>query len=92
MKSDLLTRLEEFCVAQTDAPMASSVTVEKAAIVQMLQPKGATTFPEYASSVFIPYIVLILHNATCLSLVWDRYIEDSREGMAMGKCGKGVCR
>ena len=33
-----------------------------------------------------------LHNAPCLDPVWDRYIENSLEGMAMAKHGKGVCR
>ena len=34
VKTDLLSYLEEFCIAQTEAPMASSVTVQKAAIIQ----------------------------------------------------------
>ena len=76
MKSGLLTYLEEFCIAQTEAPMASSVTVEKAAIVQMLHLKDARNVSAYASNVFIPYIMLKLHNATHLDLVWDRYVED----------------
>ena len=72
--------------------MASSVTVEEAAIVQMLHPKDATNFSEYASHVFVPYIMLKLHIAAHLHLVWDRHVEDSMEVMAMAKFGKGVCR
>ena len=34
--------------------------------------------------------MLKLHNATLLNLVWDRYVEDSLEGMAMEKRRKGV--
>ena len=56
------------------APSTSSVIVDGAAIVQMLKPAAATNFAEYASEIFIPYIILQLHSA---SLVWDRYIEDS---------------
>ena len=73
-------------------PVVLTYTFEKAAIFQMLQPKGARTFSEYSSNVFIPYIMLKLHNATHLDLVWDRYVEDSLEGKAMAKCEKGVCR
>ena len=41
---------------------------------------------------FIPYITSQLHNATCLDLVWDRYVEDSLKGTARAKRGKGVRR
>ena len=61
MKSDLLACLEELFLVQTEAPMASSVTVEKALIVQMLHPKDAKTFSEYASNVLIPYIMPKVH-------------------------------
>ena len=47
-KSYPLTSLEEFCLAQTEAPIARSLNVEKGAIVQMLHPKGTRSFSEYA--------------------------------------------
>ena len=92
MKSDLLACLEELCTTQTEVPMASSVIVDGAAVVQMLHPKEARNFSEYASNVFIPYITSQLHNATRLDLVWDRYVEDSLKGTARAKRGKGVHR
>ena len=92
MKSGPLIYFEEFCIAKTEAPVASSVTVEKAAVVQMLHPKDARTFSKYELNVFILYIMLKLHNATHLDLVWDRYVKDSLEGMAMSKSGRGVYR
>ena len=58
----------------------------------MVHPKDARTFPEYASNVFIPYIMSKLRNATRLDLVRDRYIENLLDGMAMAKRGKGFCR
>ena len=55
--------------------MPSSVIAKKAAIVQMLHPKDARTFPEYVSNVFIPYIMSKLRNATRFDFVWDRCVE-----------------
>ena len=72
--------------------MASSVIVDGAAVVQMLHSKDAINFSEYASNAFIPYITSQLHNATRLDLVWDRYVEDSLNGKARPKRGKGVHR
>ena len=69
------------------APSTSSVIVDGAAIVQLLKPAAAKNFAEYASEIFIPYIILQLHSA---SLVWDRYIEDSLKCTARAKCEKGV--
>ena len=85
MKSDLLTCLKELCTTQTEVPMASSVIVDGAAVVQMLHPKDTINFSEYASNVFIPYITSQLHNAACLDLVSDRYVEDSLKDTARPK-------
>ena len=92
MKNDLLTCLEEFCLAQTEASMASSVTVEKTARVQMLHPKDARIISEHTSNILILYIMLKLHSLTNLDIEWNRYmyIEDSLEGMAMKNFGKRV--
>ena len=92
MKSDLLACLEELCTTQMEAPMASCVIIDGAAIVQMLHPKNSRSFSEYASDVFIPYIMSQFRNATRLDLVWDRYVEDSLKGTARAKRGKGVRR
>ena len=79
-------------MAQAEPPMASSVIVARATIVQMLHSKDARTFSEYASNVFIPYNMSKLHNAMHLDLVQNRYIEDSLKGMAKAKHGKRVHR
>ena len=91
-KSDLLTCLEDLYEPPTETPVASSVIVDGAAIVQMLKPAASKNFAEYASDIFIPYIISQLHNASRLDLVWDRYIEDSLKGTARAKRGKGIRR
>ena len=86
--SDLLICLEDL----SEAPMTSSVILDGALIIQMLKPAYAKSFAEYASQIFIPYILSQLQNASHLDLVWDRYIKDSLKGTARAKCGKGVRR
>ena len=51
-----MTCLEELCTTQTEVPLASSAIVDGAAVVQMLHPKDARNFSQYASNVFISYI------------------------------------
>ena len=91
-KRDLLLCLEDLCETQSEAPIASSIIVDGAAIVQMLKPAGAKNFAEYASQNFVPYITSQLLNTSRLDLVWDRYIEDSLKGTARAKRGKGIRR
>ncbi len=85
-KSDLLICLEDLCETQTEAPVASSVIVDGAAIVQMLKPAAAKNFAVRFSSHTLPL------NCTRLDLVWDRYIKDSLKGTARAKRGKGIRR
>ena len=68
--------------------MATCVIIDGAAIVQMLHPKNSRSFSEYASDVFIPYIMSQFRNATRLDLVWDRYVEDSLKSTSRAKCVK----
>ena len=91
-KSDLLMCLEDLYETQTEAPVASSIIIDGAVIVQMLKPAAAKTFAEYASEIFIPYIFSQLHNASRLDLVWDTYVKDSLKGTARAKRGKGIRR
>lgn len=84
-KSDLLICLKDFSDNHSETPTVSSVSVDGAAIVQMLKPAAVKNFAEYASDIFIPYIASQLCNATRLDLVWDRYIEDSLKGTTRAK-------
>ncbi len=74
--------------------MASSYSVilDGAVIFQMLKPTAIKNFAEYASQIFIPYIFSRFQNASCVDLVWDRYLEDTLKGTTRAKCGKGVRR
>ena len=49
------------------APVTSSVIVDGAVIVQMLKLAAGKNFAEYASEIFIPYIILQLHSEFILS-------------------------
>lgn len=91
-KSDLLSCLEDLSDARSQAPAATTVILDGAAIVQMLKPGAAKNFDKYAEDVFIPYIDTKLRTATRLDLVWDRYIADSLKGTARAKRGQGVRR
>ena len=67
-KSDLLIvlYLEDLSEVQSEAPVTSSVILNGALIIQMLKPAYAKSFAEYASQIFIPYILSQLQNASCL--------------------------
>ena len=91
-KSDLLACLIDQSEYQSDTPVISNVIIDGAVIVQMLKPAVVKNFDEYASQIFIPYILLQLQNATCVDLVWDRYMESTLKSTARAKCGKGIHR
>lgn len=91
-QSDLLTCLEGLSNVQSEAPSVTNIVLDGAAIIQMLKPGTAKTFLEYASQVFIPYILGQLQHASCLDLVWDSYVIDSLKATARAKRGKGVRR
>ena len=92
-KSDLLVCLEDLSETQSEVPVVSTVVLDGGVIVQMLKPATAVKcFAEYASQIFIPYILSQFQNASCVDLVWDRYLEDTLKGTTRAKRGKGVCR
>ena len=79
---------------QSDAPVISTAIIDGAIIVQMLNPTAVKNFDEYASQIFIPYILLQCQNATCVDLYGiDTYMENSTlKSTARVNCGKGMCR
>ena len=91
-KSDLLHCLDEFSATRQDAPAATCVILDGAAIIQMLKPTAVNNFGDYANQIFIPYLKYKLRDATRLDLVWDIYREDSLKSMARLKRGEGVRR
>lgn len=92
LKSDLVTCFEEILDARSEAPTTTSLVLDGAAIVQMLQPSTCKNFREYANDVFIPYVSSRLQFASRLDLVWDVYIADSLKARTRAKRGKGVSR
>ena len=85
IKSDLLACLIDHSECQSDAPVISSIIIDGAVIVQMLKPVAVKNFNEYASQIFIPYILLQFQNASRVDLVWDRYIDNTLKSIARAK-------
>ena len=91
-KSGLLACLKGHSECQSDAPVINSIIIDGAVIVQMLKPAAVKNFDEYASQIFIPYILLQFQNASRVDLVWDRYIDNTLKSTARAKRGKGTRR
>ncbi|KAG7158128.1 hypothetical protein Hamer_G001019, partial [Homarus americanus] len=77
----------------TDAPHVTSIILDEPAVVEMLKPGGSSTFQEYSTAVFIPYIESQLEYRSRLDLVWDCYLK-SGSLKATVRCnrGKGIRR
>ena len=92
-KSDLLRPLEQLVEPKSHPPQVSSVILDGAAVVQMLNPGQSKTFLDYATDVFVPYILSQLQNHSRLDLVWDRYANSgSLKATARANRGKGIRR
>ena len=75
-KSDLLSFVSE----ETDrvAPVSFDVNVlDGAAIVHLLPTNSVSTFDDYATEVFIPYIKKQLDAAKRVDVVLDSYVTSS---------------
>ena len=59
--------------------MSTCIILDGPAIVNMLKPNGVTTFQEYLTQVFIPYVMLQISHADSLDIVWDIYVKNSLE-------------
>ena len=66
--------------------------LDGAAVVHLLPVTGITTFDDYASGVFIPYIMRQLETSMRVDVVWDRYLDNSIKESTREKRGKGVRR
>ena len=77
----------------TESPQEiSAITLDGAAIVQMLKPIGVTTFEQYAQDIFKPYIMSQLNAVDRVDIVWDTYKVDSLKSSTREKRGKGIRR
>ena len=91
-KSDLTDCLETLCTSIGESPLVDIIIVDGAAVINMLKPASATTFKEYATQVFIPYIKSQLSYTTRIDVVWDVYKEWSLKAATREKRGKGQRR
>ena len=94
-KSDLLICLQDQAGENVPSCPTGQITctiLDGAAIVNMLPPRTAKTFQDYATDIFLPYISSQLQHATRLDIVWDEYVSHSLKAGARSKRGKGVRR
>ena len=90
-KSELLQCLEQ--PGQSEPPSTYDCKIlDGAVIVHCLPTIRVSTFDEYASDVFLPYLQKQLQDTKRLDVVWDTYIEDSLKESTREKRGQGVRR
>ncbi|CAB4019733.1 Hypothetical predicted protein, partial [Paramuricea clavata] len=92
VKADLIKCLPNTTPQSPTQPEADIVILDGAVIVQMLQPRTARTFIEYATTVFAPYVLKHLEMARRVDLVWDVYQDDSLKKSLREKRGTGQRR
>ena len=73
-------------------PEVDAIFLDGAAVVQMLNPGTATTFQDYADSVFGRYVSSKIAKASRVDVVWDVYLPGSLKATTRKKRGKGVRR
>ena len=56
-KANLLTGLENLVTTSQECTNADTIVLDGAVVVQMFNPRHCRTFDDYATEVFIPYIV-----------------------------------
>ena len=79
-KSKLLPSLSEHCDLLHTAPnTATCYVLDGAVIVRFLQPEPNSTFGQYATIKFVPFVYakLSLPMVTRVDVVFDQYHEDS---------------
>ncbi|CAB3979534.1 Hypothetical predicted protein [Paramuricea clavata] len=92
VKADLIKCLPNTTPQSPKQPEADVVILDGAVIVQMLQPRTARTFIEYATTVFAPYVLKHLETVRRVDLVWDVYQDDSLKKSLREKRGTGQRR
>lgn len=89
-KSELINCIEVNTKLQR--PLVDAVVLDGAAIVNMLTPGKCKTFKEYATTVFLPYVIQQAQNVKRIDLVWDRYLPNSLKQGARESRGSGARR
>ena len=90
-KSDLMSLLpmEDQCEPPN---LFDAMTIDGAALVNLLPTASINTFDKYADSVFLPYLTKQLEKCSRLDMVWDTYIADSIKASTREKRGQGIRR
>ncbi|KAK3097011.1 hypothetical protein FSP39_005574 [Pinctada imbricata] len=91
-KSDLIQCLESGLRVQEEPSNIDMLLIDGAALVNMLLPRGAKTFLEYAETVFIPYIISQLSRVQRIDIIWDVYESNSLKHSTRVRRGKGLRR
>jgi hypothetical protein len=91
-KSNLAQCLESGVELGSNMPEVDVIILDGAAIINMLAPRNARTFSEYASNVFEPYVLSQLKHTRRVDIVFDQYISDSLKSTTREKRGKGTRR
>lgn len=89
-KSDLLECLKiSSCHDFTDAVCMASI-LDGAVVVQMLKPNNCTTFSDYRTKLFVPYLLSVLKKVEHVDVVFDVYKEQSLKTLTREKRGVGT--
>lgn len=73
-------------------PNVEVKVIDAAVVVNMLPPGKSKTFQDYATCVFLPYIIQQAQRVKRIDLVWDRYIENSLKTGTRQARGAGLRR
>eukprot|EP00794_Sanderia_malayensis_P014494 gene14494-16001_t len=90
-KANLLKYFEAKVDSATmsDIPAADIMIIDGAALINGLPPIRGTTFKQYASDKFLPFLGQKLRDVKRLDVVFDVYVKDSLKSTARSHRGEG---
>ena len=94
-KSDIVGILETLSESTPAQKLNfDAIIYDGAALVNILQPKTCTTFSQYATEIFCPFILKQATEMRCtrVDVVWDSYHQDSLKAYTRTVRGEGTRR
>lgn len=91
-KSDLIECLLKDAEIEEQVQKPDAKIFDGAAMVQMLLPKGCSTFNEYAENIFLPYLRQQSVNCQRVDVVFDVYKQDTLKSQTRLQRGSGIRR
>ncbi|CAB3979703.1 Hypothetical predicted protein [Paramuricea clavata] len=88
-KADLVKCLTDH-IDVVECPQVDAKIIDGVVVVQMLNPKTASTFREYVATVFIRYVTSQLQSAQRIDIIWDTYKDDSLQSCTRDRRGSGA--